>query len=98
MSNYQPKPLQTDAVILPAQLETLRELLARNVHENWAADRMRQGWTYGTQRDDTRKQHPCLVPYDQLPEPEKDYDRRTAMETLRAILLLGYEIRPPQSR
>ncbi|MCR5162371.1 MAG: hypothetical protein K6C06_11425, partial [Lachnospiraceae bacterium] len=36
---------------------------------------------------------PCLVPYDELPEREKDYDRMTAMETLKLIIKLGYEIK-----
>ena len=36
--------------------------------------------------------HPCLVPYDELPESEKDYDRATSQETLKLIMKLGFDI------
>jgi ryanodine receptor 2 len=64
-------------------------------HDVWAAARIAQGWSYGPTRDDRNKKHPCLVPYSQLPESEKEYDRRMAAETLKAILTLGYQITPP---
>lgn len=89
---YQPKPIQTDAVKLSPELEQLMEKLARNTHENWAAGRMSQGWTWGPMRDDEKKHHPCLIPYEELSEEEKDYDRRTSEETLKVILALGYRI------
>jgi hypothetical protein len=57
---------------------------------------MKDGWTRGPRRDDARKQHPSLVPYDELPESEKEYDRKTASETLRLILQLGYTIGEPR--
>ncbi|MBU0607799.1 MAG: Ryanodine receptor Ryr [Armatimonadetes bacterium] len=89
---YQPQPLDTSAVTLPAELAALTEYLAENAHDLWAAQRMADGWRYGPQRDDDRKLHPCLVPYADLPDSEKQYDRSTAMETIKAILLLGYRI------
>jgi hypothetical protein len=89
---YQPQPIDTSRVVLPVEVESLTELLARNAHENWAQQRLRDGWRYGPGRDDARKEHPCLVPYEQLPESEKEYDRKTAMETVRSILALGYRI------
>lgn len=89
---YQPKPIQTDAVKLSPELEQLMEKLARNTHENWAAGRMSQGWTWGPMRDDEKKHHPCLIPYEELSEEEKEYDRRTSGETLKVILALGYRI------
>jgi hypothetical protein len=69
------------------------ELLARNAHENWAKQRVSEGWKYGTKRDDARKEHPCLVPYEELPESEKEYDRKMAGETLKVISGLGYKIK-----
>ena len=93
---YHPKPIQTAGGELPEQILKLTELLARNTHDIWAQQRIAEGWTYGPQRDDTAKRHPSLVPYEQLPESEKEYDRRTAMETLRAILALGYKIIPTE--
>jgi len=92
---YQPKPLDTSAVVLPANVVELTEYLAENTHEIWSAQRIADGWTYGPKRDDATKQNPCLVPYADLPESEKVYDRNTAMETLKAILALGYQITKP---
>ena len=66
--------------------------MARNVHEVWAQGRMAEGWTWGEQRDDQRKTHPCLVPYEELPDAEREYDRQTAVQTLKLILKLGFKI------
>ena len=92
MNPYQPKPIDTAAVVLPRYLEELTEVLAENAHDNWAAQRLQDGWKWGEERNDELRTHPSLVAYDQLPEPEKAYDRRTAMETVKAIISLGYDI------
>ena len=89
---YTPKPIDTSDVQLNEDLLELTELIASNVHDVWAEGRIRQGWTYGEQRDDSKKTTPCLVPYGDLPEAEKEYDRNTALETLRLIVKLGYRI------
>lgn len=90
--DYTPQPVNTDDVRLPEELNALVEEMAKNVHEVWAQSRMEQGWTYGTQRDDNLKYHPCLVPYEELPEEEKEYDRSTALGTLKLIRKLGFSI------
>ncbi|MEE1233083.1 MAG: RyR domain-containing protein [Phocaeicola sp.] len=77
---------------IPESLAGLIDDLAENVHDAWAATRLEQGWTYGPERDDKLKKHPCLVPYGDLPEEEKIYDRKTAMETIAFILKKGYRI------
>ena len=89
---YIPSPADLSGVELPESLNELTELIAENVHEVWAKSRMDQGWKYGEKRDDMGKSHPCLVPYDKLPEREKDYDRNTAMDTLKLVMKLGYDI------
>jgi len=89
---YKPAPRDTSGVVLPRAIEALTELLARNTHENWARQRIAEGWKYGPRRDDARKEHPNLVPYEELSETDKDYDRRTATETVKTILALGYRI------
>ena len=89
---YQPNPIDTGDVVLTPQLLALTELIAEQVHDVWAQGRMADGWTYGECRDDSRKTTPCLVPYSELPEREKDFDRQTALGTLRLILKLGYTI------
>lgn len=95
MSDYRPQPIDTRAIELPEHLEPLRERLARNTHEVWARQRLADGWTWGPRRDDARKQHPCLVPFDELPESEKDYDRVVSGEVVKAILAMGYRLEPP---
>jgi len=92
MKAYIPQPIDTSKVKLSAGLLELTELLARNTHEVWAAQRLAQGWKYGATRNDAEKLHSCLVAYEDLPENEKEYDRSTAMETLKVIQKLGYKI------
>lgn len=89
---YIPTPAETSEVKLPEELLPLIEEMAKNVHEVWARNRMDEGWTYGPVRDDAHKKHPCLVPYEDLPESEKDYDRATSQETLKLILMSGFGI------
>lgn len=90
--NYVPQPMDTSDIQLTEELNVLVEQMAKNVHEVWAQSRMEQGWTYGEERNDTYKQHPCLVPYEELSEVEKAYDRDTALGTLKLICKLGFKI------
>ncbi len=90
--NYVPMPIDTSDVDLSEELNGLIEKMAKNVHEVWAQNRMEQGWTYGVERSDSLKQHPCLIPYDELPDEEKAYDRDTALSTLKLICKLGFKI------
>jgi class 3 adenylate cyclase/tetratricopeptide (TPR) repeat protein len=92
---YQPKPIDTSTITLAAGLRDLTEKLAEHAHDIWAKQRLTDGWTLGPKRDDALKQHPCLIPYAELPESEKRYDRNAALETLKAIVALGYTIAPP---
>lgn len=87
---YKPNPIDTSDVVLNEEIRALSEDLARNTHDVWAVGRIRDGWTYGATRNDDKKEHPCLVPYEELSEEEKEYDRATALETLKVILKLGY--------
>lgn len=92
MKDYIPKPVDTDDIELGKELEDLVEAMAKNVHEVWAKNRIKQGWSYGAERNDEKKYHPCLVPYEELPDAEKKYDRDTAVETLKLIKKLGFKI------
>ena len=89
---YIPKPINTDDVILSDDILELSELIAENTHEVWSKRRIEEGWTYGDERNDEKKNHPCLIPYSELPDSEKEYDRNTSLETLRLIMKLGYKI------
>ena len=90
--DYIPEPMDLSSVDLPESLIQLSERIAENVHEVWAKARMDEGWTYGEKRDDIHKKHPCLVPYDELPEEEKEYERNTAMNTIKMVKKLGFRI------
>ena len=91
-SNYRPQPVDVSDVTLDRGLEDLIEVMSENVHDVWAQARMNEGWTYGPERSDERKEHPCLVSYADLPEAERQYDRNTAIGTLKLIHKLGYRI------
>ena len=89
---YKPEPMDTSKIELPQSLKLLVERLAQHVHDIWSQQRITEGWTWGMERNDQSKQHPDLVDYKDLPESEKEYDRNTATETIKAIMASGYRI------
>ena len=91
-NGYNPQPINVEDISLDADLEELTEAIAENAHDIWARARMDEGWTYGDVRDDKQKRHPDLVPYSMLPDSEKEYDRIMAMNTLRLVRRLGFDI------
>lgn len=95
--SYTHTPIDTSTITLPPELRALTERLAENAHDLWAAERLAQGWSHGPHRDDVKKLHPCLVPYAELPDKEKELDRIAALGTLTAMLQLGYSITPPRA-
>ncbi len=94
VSGYNPQPINVEDIDLDTNLEELTEAIAENAHDIWARARMDEGWTYGPVRNDDLKQHPDLIPYSQLPDSEKEYDRIMAMNTLRLVRRLGFDIIP----
>ena len=95
--SYQPNPIDVSHVTLPEELFSLTELLAENTHKVWAAQRAAEGWRFGPERNDNAKTSPCMLPYGQLPESEKGYDRNTAMSVLKLVIAFGYTISGPPS-
>lgn len=92
-------PICTNDVNIPQDVLELVEILAKNTHEVWAQNRISEGWSYGPERNDAKKQTPCLVPYEMLPEEEKLYDRETIRQAIAVILSMGYQlILPSQGR
>lgn len=87
---YIPKPVNLDNIQLPKGLNDLVEELAEHNHDTWATQRIKDGWTYGKTRSDEKKEHPCLIPYDKLPESEKEYDRATSIGAIKLIVAMGY--------
>jgi len=93
VATYTPSTIDTSYIDLPPDLADLVERLAQNNHDHWARKRIDEGWRYGPRRNDNDKEHPDLVPYVELPEPEKEYDRKTVVEALKAIIALGYDVK-----
>ena len=89
---YEPHPINVDSIPLDGDLEELEEAIAENAHDVWAKARLKEGWTYGEERDDARKKHPDLIPYSALPDIEKEYDRLMAFNTIKLVKKLGFEI------
>lgn len=89
---YEPSPIGLDDVELSEDLSELQEAIAENAHEIWAKNRRDQGWSYGPERNDQKKETPDMIPYCNLPESEKLYDREMAMQTLKLVRKLGFEI------
>jgi class 3 adenylate cyclase/tetratricopeptide (TPR) repeat protein len=85
-----PAPFDTSQIRLSDDILKLTELLAKNAHDTWAQQRIALGWRLGPVRDDDKKEHPCLVPYKELPESEKEFDRTAALETVKMMVSLGY--------
>ena len=94
-ATYRPTPIDTTAVRLPEEVVRVTEELSHNAHEVWASGRLAEGWRYGPRRDEVAKLHPSLVPYDELPEAEKSYDRAPVVETLKVLCALGFRILGP---
>lgn len=92
MNNYTPNPIDVSDVELSDDLTELREVIAENVHEVWALQRQQEGWTYGPERNDALKQTPNMVPYSRLTDVEKEYDRITAINTLKMLKKAGYDL------
>lgn len=92
MNEYEPHPINLSDVTLDPEMDELREAIAENAHEVWAAARKSQGWSYGPARNDELKQTPDMVPYCRLTDQEKQYDRDMAENTIKLLKKLGWEI------
>ena len=92
VEEYEPHPIDVDQIPLDGDLEELQEAIAENAHDVWAEARIKEGWTYGKERDDAKKQNPDIIPYTALPESEKEYDRIMAFKTIKLVKKLGFDI------
>ena len=43
-------------------------------HDAWVADKVQAGWKFGSAKDPAKKEHPCIVPYDELPGEQRAKD------------------------
>ncbi len=65
------------------------EMLARMEHKRWVNERLRHGWIFGAERDDERRTHPDLVPFDELTEASREYDRQAVAQIPRMLAAMG---------
>ena len=92
LRQYDPQPIDVEDFSLPDDLKELMEAIAENTHDIWARQRIDEGWQYGEKRDDGFKLHPDLVPFSDLTDSEKEYDRKMACGVLKLVKALGYKI------
>lgn len=90
--DYQPHPIDVEGIGIDEELIELTEALAEDSHEVWALRRKAEGWTFGKERNDREKKHPDFRPYADLPESEKEYDRESAIHTIKLVKKLGFNI------
>jgi hypothetical protein len=90
LREYEPQPIDVSEFPLEGELKELIEAIAENNHEVWAKDRKKEGIEYGPVRDE--KHNPDMQPYSDLPESEKEYDRKAARGILELVQRLGYKI------
>lgn len=89
---YVPQPIDVSDVVLPREIKELTEYIAENTHEEWARVRIKAGWAYAPKNNKRMKLNKNLIPYCELLDCEKEYDRKMAMHTLRVLYKLGYSI------
>nr|QCQ29110.1 ryanodine receptor [Spodoptera frugiperda] len=94
-NGYKPAPLDLSAVTLTPKMDELVDQLAENTHNLWARERIQQGWTYGLNEDPDMHRSPHLVPYPKVDDAIKKANRDTASETVRTLLVYGYNLDPP---
>ncbi|NNN29803.1 Ryanodine receptor Ryr [Streptomyces sp. S3(2020)] len=92
---WTPPPAATADVKLPDSLHALIEILAEEAHDNWARQRLSEGWRYGRRLSRRRKTHPLLVPYRELTHDQQEADRVVAMGSVKVILRHGYTLQEP---
>ena len=89
---YKPEPIDISGIKLTGELQEIAESLSKNTHEIWSSGKIADGWRYGKELDHEKKEHPSIVPYEELSESEKDYDRRTTIGTIKTLIAMGYTI------
>lgn len=93
---YMPHKINLDDVELDEDLEDLLEAIAENAHDVWAEMRMKEGYVFGKDNNSDKDKGPLtnkdLVPYSDLPDSEKQYDREMAEQTLKLAKRLGFKV------
>ena len=72
-------------------IQNCLELLAEEEHNGWMKQKLINGWTFG-KRDESKKQHDCLIAYESLSEGEKEKDRDSVMHFMKIIQEAGFKV------
>lgn len=67
-------------------------ILERLEHDRWMAEKLEGGWKYGPVRDDVKKLHPSIIPFDDLSEPEKVKDRDTIQQIPGLLSYIDFQV------
>jgi predicted Fe-Mo cluster-binding NifX family protein len=90
---YKINPLRDwDASELEISPQEEVETMARIEHERWYRERIQDGWVYGLEKDADKKTNPDLVEWDDLPEEEKEKNRRFVRGLPRSLARAGFQI------
>lgn len=65
---------QKDSIVNGVRFHMENEATPAMSHESWLRQKMAEGWVYGEVKDPVAKTHPCVVPYDQLPQEQRSKD------------------------
>ncbi|KAF7261042.1 hypothetical protein EG68_01789 [Paragonimus skrjabini miyazakii] len=93
-----PKPVDTTQVRLPNTLHTLVDRFAQHCHDSWALELIEQGYTYGPVVDESKRTHPNLCSFNNLPQHEQVRYIHPVTDTLKAMLALGWSIDADDAR
>lgn len=76
---------QKDSAMLGVQLHRSGEHGPEMSHISWMQQKLEEGWKYGPVKDPEKKEHPCLVPFNELPKEQqaKDFIFRAVVHALR---------------
>eukprot|EP00002_Diphylleia_rotans_P030318 TRINITY_DN621_c0_g3_i1.p1 TRINITY_DN621_c0_g3~~TRINITY_DN621_c0_g3_i1.p1 ORF type:complete len:392 (-),score=109.13 TRINITY_DN621_c0_g3_i1:148-1323(-) len=83
-----------DSVTIPSDLLDLMEILSESAHDEWARDRKKDGWKYGTSGTNP-KESDFLLPYFMMTKAQRVNDQNTVMATIKFLYLKGYDIKRP---
>ena len=68
------------------------EQYAIEEHDDWMSGKIKDGWSYAPTRDDIQKKHNCLVPWSQLSDMYKEYDRDVAKNVIKLAAMVNMKV------
>ena len=89
---FDPQPYDLSSVTLPLAMQQIAEQVTHNNHEVWAEHQIEQGWIWGNSYDAEEKFHPCILPYHCLTASQRAANSIAAIDILKNILALEYQI------